>query len=516
MFRKVLIANRGEIAVRVLRACRELGIQAVAVYSDVDRGALHVRYADDAYYIGRGPAQESYLRMDRIIEVAQRSRVDAIHPGYGFLAENPAFADACEDVGIVFIGPSAKAIAEMGDKVVARRLMQEAGVPVLAGTESHLTDDEMVRRAHQVGFPLFVKATAGGGGKGMRLVESADELEQSLGAARREAQGAFGDDRLYLEQAVPHARHIEVQILADAHGNVIYLGERECSIQRRHQKLIEEAPSPALDEPLRQRMGHIAVQAAAAVGYVNAGTVEFLLAEGPSGHKNFYFLEMNTRLQVEHPVTESVVLSLSKDVHIDIVKEQLRIASGEALRYAQEDIQVRGWAIECRITAEDPFNGFLPSTGRIISVSRPSGPGIRVDSGDYAGLDVSPYYDPLLGKLIVWGNTRDEAIQRMRRALREYRIIGIPTSIPFHRQVMDTPAFVQGTYDTSFLEAGSWRGVLDRGLMPPKELEEIAAIAAVLLHHQRGRQLRASPPSQQADDHISMWKLIARREAVGR
>jgi acetyl/propionyl-CoA carboxylase alpha subunit len=415
-------------------------------------------------------------------------------------------------------------MARMGDKVAARRLMQEAGVPVLPGTEIDPRDErvdavtQVHHHARQIGFPLFIKATAGGGGKGMRLVRSEDELDQSLEAARREAQGAFGDPRLYLEKAIPDARHVEVQILADVYGNVIHLGERECSIQRRHQKLIEEAPSPALDENLRQQMGRIAVRAAAAVNYVNAGTVEFLLAKGPSGHEGFYFLEMNTRLQVEHPVTEMVV-------DIDIVKEQLRVASGEALRYTQEDIHVKGWAIECRVTAEDPFNDFLPVTGRIISLAQPSGPGIRVDSGNYVGLDVSPYYDPLLGKLVVWGDTRQEAIHRMRRALREYRIIGIPTSIPFHKRVMETPAFVQGTYDTSFLDAHFWRGELDHGRTPPgrkspEELEEIAAIAAVLLHHKRaGRrpdQLLATPRAEEGTNRANMWKLTARQEAIGR
>ncbi|MGD8243741.1 MAG: acetyl-CoA carboxylase biotin carboxylase subunit [Anaerolineae bacterium] len=505
MVRRVLIANRGEIAVRILRACRELDLQTVAVYSDVDRGALHVRYADDTYYIGRGPPLESYLRMDRLIEVAQRSGADAIHPGYGFLAESAAFAAACQDAGISFVGPPARAIAAMGDKVMARRLMQEAGVPVPAGSGTHLDDEQMLGRAHQIGYPLFIKAAAGGGGKGMRLVEGEDQLEPSLGAARREAKSAFGDDRLYLEKAIPKARHVEFQILADAHGNVIHLGERECSIQRRHQKLIEEAPSPALNDDLRQRMGQVAVRAAEAVDYVNAGTVEFLLGED----KDFYFLEMNTRLQVEHPVTESVV-------HIDLVKEQLRLASGDPLPCAQEDVQVKGWAIECRITAEDPDNDFLPVTGRIINVSEPSGPGVRVDSGIYAGLDVSPYYDPLLAKLIAWGDTREGAMQRMRRALREYRIIGIPTSLPFHRRVMETSAFVQGAYDTSFLDEGFSRATLDHGRMPPRESAEVAAIAAVLLHHERGQQLVVTPSPGQRNRRASNWKLAARREAIGR
>jgi acetyl-CoA carboxylase biotin carboxylase subunit len=516
-FDKVLIANRGEIAVRILRACRELGLQAVAVYSDVDRGALHVRQADDAYYIGRGPAQESYLCVDRIIEVAHKSGAGAIHPGYGFLSENAAFASACEDAGLVFVGPSKKAIAAMGDKVVARRLMREAGVPVLPGTDTDLRDEEMMLRAQEIGFPLFVKAAAGGGGKGMRLVERAEDLERSLGAARREAHGAFDDDRLYLEKAIPKARHVEIQILADAHGRVVHLGERECSIQRRHQKLIEEAPSPALDKQLRARMGRIAVKAATAVGYVNAGTVEFLLAHDGS----FYFLEMNTRLQVEHPVTESVVMASADDlVHIDIVSEQLRIASGDALRYAQDDLRVKGWAIECRITAEDPLHDFLPVTGRIVSVSEPSGPGVRVDSAMYQGLDISPHYDSLLGKLIVWGNTRQEAIQRMRRALREYRVIGIPTSLPFHRRVMHAPAFVQGIYDTSFLDEGFSDSALGQGPVRSEGVEEIAALAAVLLHHEgggRGGELsRGGAGVSSGDGRVNRWRLVARREAIER
>jgi acetyl-CoA carboxylase biotin carboxylase subunit len=514
---KILIANRGEIAVRILRACRELGLETVAVYSDADRGALHVRHADEAYPIGRSSAQESYLRIDRIVEVAQASGASAIHPGYGFLAENAAFATACEDAGITFIGPTPLAISQMGDKVMARRLMEEAGVPVLPGTPTDLRDEEMMRRAQQIGFPLFVKAAAGGGGKGMRLVEGVDELERSLGAARREALGAFSDDRLYLEKAIPNARHVEVQILADAYGRVVHLGERECSIQRRHQKLIEEAPSPVLDEPLRNQMGRIAVKAAEAVGYVNAGTVEFLLAQD----RSFYFLEMNTRLQVEHPITESVVMTSAQGiVRVDIVKEQLRIARGEALRYDQEDIQVRGAAVECRITAEDPFNGFLPMTGRIISVSEPSGPGVRVDSGIYAGLEVSPHYDPLLSKLIVWGNTRSEAIDRMRRALEEYRIVGIPTSLPFHRAVMDAPAFVEGAYDTSLLDAAFLARLSSERRDSSQRLEDIAAIAAVLLQDETpGRRLGERPgglAERLEDGHHNRWKLIARREAIGR
>lgn len=500
MFQKVLIANRGEIAVRILRACQELDVQTVAVYSDVDRGALHTRYADEAYCIGQAAAQESYLRIDRIIETARESGADAIHPGYGFLAENPDLATACAEAGVSFIGPRAEAIAAMGDKVAARRLMREAGVPVIPGTDRDLRDEEILTQARRIGFPLFVKAAAGGGGKGMRLVDRQEDLEHALVSARREAMGAFGDDRVYLERAIEGAHHVEVQVLADVHGNVIHLGERECSIQRRHQKLVEEAPSPTVDEDLRQRIGKIALRAAAAVGYVNAGTVEFLLDE----NGGFYFLEMNTRLQVEHPVTESIT-------DVDIVKEQLQVAAGERLPYSQEDIQLEGWSMECRITAEDPSNGFLPSTGRITNLSEPSGPGVRVDSGIHEGVEVSPHYDPLLAKLIVWGHDRAEAIQRMRRALREYRVIGIPTSIPFHRQVMETVDFIDGAYDTSFLdERFSMKALED------KRHDKVAVIAAVLLHHERAGQAAATPSVRHGSGDVSAWRLAARREAIGR
>jgi acetyl-CoA carboxylase biotin carboxylase subunit len=468
MFKKVLIANRGEIAVRILRACRELGVQTAAVYSDVDRGALHVRYADEAYPIGPAPARDSYLRIDKLVEVAHTSGADAVHPGYGFLAENSDFAHACEDAGITFIGPPAEAIAAMGDKVTARQLMKEAGVPVIPGTEQDLKDADLLDGATRVGFPLFIKAAAGGGGKGMRLVQGPGELDRSLRSARREALGAFGDDRVYLEKAIQRAHHVEIQILADGQGNAIHLGERECSVQRRHQKLIEESPSPTVSHDLRQRMGEIAVRAAMAVGYTNAGTVEFLVDE----NGDFYFLEMNTRLQVEHPVTESIT-------NVDIVAEQLRIASGERLRFAQDDIRLKGWAIECRITAEDPRNDFRPHSGQITGLFQPSGPGVRVDSGIYEGSEVSPYYDSLLAKLITWGDTRAEAIRRMRRALHEYRIVGVPTSISFHKQVMDTPSFVEGAYDTSFLDES-----FSMGETESQEHREAAALTATLLHHQ--------------------------------
>jgi acetyl-CoA carboxylase biotin carboxylase subunit len=506
MFRKLLIANRGEIAVRIIRACRELGVGTVAVYSEADRRALHVRYADEAYPIGPALARDSYLSIDRILEAARESEAEAIHPGYGFLAENPDFAVACAEAGFTFVGPPASAIAAMGDKVRARHLMQRAGVPVIAGTDTDLRDDEILRQAVTIGFPLFIKAAAGGGGKGMRLVQGPDELERSLGAARREARKAFGDDRVYLEKAIQGARHVEIQVLADSRGEVIHLGERECSIQRRHQKLVEEAPSPAVDEDLRQHMGEVARRAAAAVGYTNAGTVEFLLGRD----RSFYFLEMNTRLQVEHPVTESIT-------GVDMVAEQLRIAAGAPLRYRQEDIQIKGWAVECRLTAEDPFNDFLPATGRIIRLFQPSGPGIRVDSGIHEGSEVSLFYDPLLAKLVAWGNSREEAIQRMRGALREYRIVGVDTSLPFHRWVMGHEAFLRGEYDTSFLARHFPAVEPDRAAY-----RHLAAIAATLLGHQQRQRVRLTPTPCDEDNGGSAWrsdkawKLVGRREAMGR
>ena len=496
MFTKVLIANRGEIAVRVIRACHELGIKTVAVYSDVDRSALHVRYADEAYHIGPAPARESYLRIDRIVDAAKRSGADAIHPGYGFLAERPEFAMVCAEMGLVFIGPPASAIGAMGDKAVARMTVQKAGVPVVPGTEGEggLRDEEIMAVAPTVGFPLLVKATAGGGGKGMRLVERFEDLPRALTSARREAEAAFGDGAVYLEQVVEGARHVEIQLLADQHGNCIHLGERECSIQRRHQKLIEESPSPIVDEDMRRRMGEVAVRAAQAINYVNAGTIEFLVDKD----KNFYFLEMNTRLQVEHPVTEAVT-------GIDIVKEQIRVARGRKLRYTQDDIRLNGWAIECRINAEDPFNNFLPSTGRINTLSRPAGPGVRVDSGVDEGSEITPYYDSLLAKIIAWGESRPEAIVRMRRALREYRVIGIKTNIPFHQAILESHRFHGGQFDTTFVEQ---RFSIDENI--PEELPRVAAIAATLVAHQRGQQAAQMVRGPSRD--MSNWKLAGRSE----
>ncbi len=497
MFKKVLVANRGEIAIRILRACEERGLRTVAVYSDPDRTALHVRYADEAYHIGPAPATESYLNIGRIIEVAKQAGADAIHPGYGFLAENADFAQACLDAGIAFIGPPPSAIRAMGDKVQARKTMQAAGVPVVPGTSEDIDDAEAIAAAQEIGFPVMIKAAAGGGGKGMRIVHNAEELPRALAAARREAQAAFGDGRVYLEKVITPARHVEIQILADQHGNVIHLGERECSIQRRHQKLIEESPSPAVDEDLRQRMGEIAVRAARAVGYTNAGTVEFLL--DPEG--NFYFLEMNTRLQVEHPVTEMVT-------GVDIVKEQLAIAAGRRLRWKQEDIHMKGWAIECRITAEDPFNNFMPTGGTVTYLKEPTGPGVRVESSLYEGMEVSLHYDPMVAKLIVWGETRAEAILRMRRALEEYHIGGIKTIIPFHIQVMNSTQFIAGQLDTRFVERFTVSHTR------PADGRMVAAIAAALLSHERARQAAVHIHTDQTTR--SAWRWAARLEALRR
>ncbi len=504
MFNKVLIANRGEIAVRIVRACREIGVQSVAIFSEADRQALHVRHADEAYLIGPAAARNSYLRMDRIIEVAKRSGANAIHPGYGFLAERADFAQACLDSGLAFIGPKPSSIAAMGDKAVARATVSAAGVPVVPGTEGEgaLLDEDLLQLAPQIGFPLLIKATAGGGGKGMREVHDIVEMPGLLHAARREAEAAFGDGNVYLESLVEGARHIEIQILADHIGNTIYLGERECSIQRRHQKLLEESPSPfvADDEDLRKQMGSVAVRAAEAVGYHNAGTIEFLVDK----EKNFYFLEMNTRLQVEHPVTEMAT-------GIDIVKEQLRIARGRPLRYSQEDVQLKGWAIECRINAEDPYNGFLPSIGQITQIFQPTGPGVRVDTGVYPGSEVSPYYDSLISKLIVVGETRAEAILRMRRALEEYIIIGVRTNIPFHQNLMDSTRFMAGQFDTRFVEERFTIGSADS---EKGDRSEIAAILATLVAHRETK--RAANIVQRNERDTSNWKWLGRWERLQR
>ncbi|MFC1975789.1 acetyl-CoA carboxylase biotin carboxylase subunit [Chloroflexota bacterium] len=497
MLRKILIANRGEIAVRIIRACQELGLETVVVYSEADRTAPQVRMAQEAYCIGPPPAVDSYLQADKIIDVALRTGADGIHPGYGFLAENADFAEAVMSAGLTWIGPPPEAIRLMGDKVTARATMATAGVPLVPGTgmSDSMTDDELLAAAAEMEFPVLVKAAAGGGGKGMRIVRRPEDLAEAIRVARREAQAAFGDDRVYLEKFIENARHIEIQILADMHGNVIHLGERECSIQRRHQKLVEEAPSPVIDEALRQKMGAIAVEAARVANYYSAGTVEFVLDKD----KNFYFLEMNTRLQVEHPVTEIVT-------GVDLVKEMIRIASGRKLRYEQDDIEVKGWAIECRILAEDPSNNFMPSTGRILGLTTPTGPGVRVDSGIQYGLEITPYYDSMMAKLIVWGETRGEAILRMRRALEEFRVTGVMTTVPLHIQLMNSTRFQAGQIDTSFLEQTF---TFNQTLNPDHAC--VAAIAATLVAHQRNQQailLHQGGPSP--------WKLYGRREAIDR
>lgn len=502
MFKKILVANRGEIAVRILRACRELGVESVAVFSEADRQSLHVRYADEAYLLGPAPARDSYLRADKIIAIAKACGADAIHPGYGFLAEREDFAQACEEAGIAFIGPRPSAIAAMGDKAVARATVTKAGVPIVPGTEGegNLSDEELLHLAPKIGFPLLIKATAGGGGKGMRVVNNLEEMPVLLQSARREAEAAFGDGNVYLEKLIEGARHVEFQILADQYGNVIHLGERECSLQRRHQKLVEESPSPIMDDDLRRRMGEVAVKAAQAVRYVNAGTIEFLLDKD----RNFYFLEMNTRLQVEHPITEMVT-------GVDIVMEQIRIARGRQLIYTQNDIQFKGSAIECRINAEDPHNDFIPSTGKIVHITTPTGPGVRIDTGVYPGFEVTPYYDPLIAKLIVWGETRGQAILRMRRALEEFRIVGVRTNIPFHQTLMDSHRFMGGQYDTRFVEERfSMQNIENDKVSQP----EIAALVATLITH---RQIeRTAQIVQRNERDTSNWKWVGRWERMHR
>ncbi len=442
MFTKILIANRGEIAVRVIRACRDLGVSPVAVYSEVDRAALHVRLADEAYGCGPPRATESYLRIDRLLAIAERAGVDAIHPGYGFLSENGDFADACAEHGIAFIGPSAAVLRSMGDKVTSREIMQAAGVPVVPGSTKTLTDAEAAAFADEIGLPVMVKASGGGGGRGLRVVERKQDLAGAIERARSEAAAAFGTDAIYIEKLLLRPRHIEVQILADSHGNTVHLCERECSIQRRHQKLLEEAPAVGVSAALRAALGGAALTAARAVGYQGAGTVEFLVDRDDA----FYFLEMNTRVQVEHPVTEAIT-------SIDIVKEMIRVAAGEPLGITQDQVAIHGHAIEARIYAEDPDRGFLPSPGSITAFRPPDGIGIRVDSGVSAGDAVTPHYDALLAKLIAWGTSREEAIDRLERALGEFAIGGIKTSIPFHQRVVRNAAFRAGAYDTGFVES---------------------------------------------------------------
>jgi len=496
VFRKLLVANRGEIAIRVMRACRELGIATVAVYSDVDRRSMHVRYADEAYRIGPPPAAESYLNIARILEVARRAGVDAIHPGYGFLAENADFAQACRDAGITFVGPSPRAMRLLGDKIAARRLMRSAGIPVAPGTDAITDPEEAVRAARAIGYPVLVKAAAGGGGRGIRRVDSEDALRGALAAATSEATAGFGHGAVYLEKYLHPVRHIEVQIIADRHGNVVSLGERECSIQRRHQKLIEECPSPAVDDRLRDRLNWAAITAARVADYENAGTVEFLLdAAG-----NFYFVEMNTRLQVEHPVTEIVA-------GVDMVAEQILVAAGAPLSYTQENLPRRGWAIECRIVAEDPRAGFVPSVGEVVFAREPAGPGVRVESALYEGFEVSMFYDALVAKVTAWGRDRAEAIRRMRRALSEFKIVGVETNIPFHQKVLESEAFQRGHLSTHFIQDH-----LDGEFATDPADAEAALVAAALLTHRQGTRPHVAPA---ANGRVPAWKTAARELALG-
>jgi len=440
--KKILIANRGEIAIRIMRTCREMDIEAVAVYSEADRTSLHVRYAHEAYLIGKAPSNESYLNIEKIIEVTKACGADAVHPGYGFLSENATFARRCNEEGIIFIGPSPEVIVQMGDKIMAREAMTKAGIPVVPGTNGAISDEnEVLRIIKDIELPIMIKASAGGGGKGMRLVKKESEIVSAVRAARSEALSSFGDDSVYIEKYITSPHHIEYQILADQHGNVIHLFERECSIQRRHQKMIEETPSPLMTPELRAKMGKSAVDAAKAVNYTGAGTIEFLV----DNNLNYYFLEMNTRLQVEHPITERVT-------GVDLVKQQIKIAEGEVLDIKQEQLFQRGHSIECRIYAEDPDNNFMPSPGKIYKISEPLGLGVRTDGYVYEGYEIPIYYDPMISKLIVWGKNREESINRMRRALYEYKITGIKTSIKYLERIMNNPNFIAGNYDTHFIE----------------------------------------------------------------
>lgn len=441
MFKKILIANRGEIAVRIIRACREMGIETVAVYSEIDREALHTQMADEAICIGPARARDSYLNMQNIISATVLSGAEAIHPGFGFLSENSEFADMCRDCNITFIGPEPESMEKMGNKSRAREIMMAAGVPIVPGSEGAvLSADEGLRLAEQIGYPVMIKASAGGGGRGIRIVRSLDEFVKAFETARAEAKGAFGDDTMYIEKFVENPRHIEFQILADGYGNAIYLGERDCSIQRRNQKVLEEAPSPLMSEKLRREMGEVAVKAAKAVNYKNAGTIEFLVDK----HGNYYFMEMNTRIQVEHPITEMIT-------GVDLIKEQINIASGKKLTIAQEKVEIKGHAIECRINAENPDMGFRPSPGKIERLHLPGGLGVRLDSAVYQGYTIPPTYDSMIAKLIVYGKDRQEAISKMRRALGEFVIEGVDTNIEFQFKVINNKSFVEGNFDTGFI-----------------------------------------------------------------
>jgi acetyl-CoA carboxylase biotin carboxylase subunit len=501
MFEKVLVANRGEIAIRVIRACRELGVNTVAVYSEADAESLHIQYADECYRIGPAEVTQSYLNIDKIIEVAKKSRCEAIHPGYGFLSQIPAFAKACEENSIEFIGPPAEVLQKMGNKVDAREIAVKTGVPIIPGsTKPARSVDEALDIAEKVAYPVLVKAVYGGGGKGMRIVMDKDEMQQTLELAALEAEASFGRREIYVEKFLPRARHIEFQVLADKKGNVVHLGERECSLQRRYQKLIEETPSSFMTDELREKMGKAAVGIAKTVDYINAGTVEFLVDRD----RNYHFLEMNTRLQVEHLITEMVT-------GVDIVKTQIKIAVGQKVGYEQSDVAIRGHAINCRINAEDPYNDFMPCPGTVTRFHPAGGPGVRVDTHLYAGYSISVFYDPLIVKLAAWGSNREESIRRMQNALDELVIEGVKTTIPFHRKIMEDECFLKGDVHINFIE----ERIGD--LLPAQTLrdEEVAAVVAFLVDQMEGRGFRAVIPKREPKA-ISMWKLAGRVRRRGK
>ncbi len=497
MFKKILIANRGEITVRIIKACQELGIKTVAVYSEVDKTALHVQMADEVVLLGPPPPLESYLNIDKIISIAHQTKSEAIHPGYGFLAENATFTERCEKEGIVFIGPDSKAMALVGDKLRSRQTMSAANIPIIPGMQQKVAEFEQLRtEAEKIGYPVLLKASAGGGGKGMRIVHSSEDLKDAMEAGMREAKSAFGDESIYLEKFIEQPRHVEFQVLADHHGHIVHLFERECSIQRRHQKIIEESPSVALDDELRFKMGETAKRVIKESGYTNAGTVEFLLDK----NKNFYFLEVNARIQVEHPVTEFVT-------GIDLVKQQIRIATGEPLLFIQDNLKQKGHAIECRIYAEDPENDFLPSLGRIHFVQEPTGPWIRTDSGIFSGIEVSMYYDPILSKLIVWADNRHDAIRRMKNALENYIILGIKTQIPFLKAVIENAEFVHGNTNTDFLKNyfSNWK-------LPEYGQNEVSKVLAAAAIYQLKNDKKEIHKEKRI--HVTPWNTIGQWELL--
>lgn len=500
MINKILVANRGEIAVRIMRSCREMNITSVAVYSDADRNSMHVRYANEAYNIGAAPSTESYLNIDKIIKVALKSEADAIHPGYGFLSENAEFAKRVQEAGLIFIGPSPEAISAMGDKLTARKIMLDSGVPVVPGTKKQVDKpDELNNIAAEIGYPVIIKASAGGGGKGMRLVKGEDELINAYHRSKSEAKVAFGNDTVYIEKYIESPHHIEFQVLGDEHGNIIHLFERECSVQRRHQKVVEETPSPLMTEELRREMGEQAVAAARSVNYTGAGTVEFLV----DNNLNFYFLEMNTRLQVEHPITERVT-------GIDLVKAQIDIANGKPLSFKQSEVYQTGHAIECRIYAEDPENNFMPNAGLVRNITEPLGLGVRTDGYVYEGYEIPIYYDSMISKLIVWAQTREEAVERMKRTLYEYKIVGVKTTIPFLKRIMYTPDFISGNYDTHFIEKNSEFLFVENDC--DKECEDMAILATYLDYVEKSKSNTNETPNEKKPE--SPWKEFGRRKNV--